>query len=108
MLKGIGLGHLAEKFKTEGIDLKLVLDMGSGDLRRMMVDLEINWGARVKNPRNVKHWLDPGTWDEYSYTRKYLEYKIEEGQVDLTNPFHIEESNKLRSRLVKKSKVNFM
>jgi len=65
---------------------------------------KINWGARVKNPRSVKHWLDPGTWDEYSYTRKYLEYKIEEGQVDLTNPFHIEESNKLRSRLVKKSK----
>ena len=69
---------------------------------------KITWGARVKNPRSVKHWLDPGTWDEYSYTRKYLEYKIEEGQVDLTNPFHIEESNKLRSRLVKKSKVNFM
>ena len=69
---------------------------------------KITWGARVKNPRSVKRWLDPGTWDEYSYTRKYLEYKIEEGQVDLTNPFHIEESNKLRSRLVKKSKVNFM
>ena len=27
MLKGIELGHLAEKFKTEGIDLNLVLDM---------------------------------------------------------------------------------
>jgi len=64
----------------------------------------IDWDARVKNPRNETHWIDPGSWGEYSYTMKYLEYKIEEGQVDLSNPFHIEESNKLRSRLVKKSK----
>ena len=54
MLKGIGLGHLAEKFKTEGINLKLVLDMESNHLRRMMVDLEINWGARFKIEREIQ------------------------------------------------------
>ena len=35
---------------------------------------------------------------------RYLEYKVEVDQVDLTNPFHIEESNLVRSRLVKKQK----
>ena len=65
----------------------------------------IDWGSRVKNPRSETRWIDPGSWDSSSYTMKYLEYKIEDGQVDLTNPFHIEESNKIRTRLDKKSKV---
>ena len=65
----------------------------------------IKWDERVKHPRPEKHWIDPASWDSKSYSMKYLEYKIEEGQVDLTNPFHIEESNKIRSRLDKKSKV---
>ena len=65
----------------------------------------IDWGSRVKNPRSESRWIDPGSWDSCSYTMKYLNYKIEEGQVDLTNPFHIEESNRIRTRLDKKSKV---
>ena len=65
----------------------------------------INWDERVRNPRPERHWIDPASWDSKSYSMKYLEYKIEEGQVDLTNPFHIEECNKIRSRLDKKSKV---
>ena len=44
------------------------------------------------------------TWAKQSYTMIYLEYKVEVDQVDLTNPFHIEESNLVRSRLVKKQK----
>ena len=66
----------------------------------------IDWGARVKNPRSEKRWLEKDTWNNYSYTMKYLNYQIEEGQIDLTNPFHIEESNKIRSRLEKKAKVD--
>ena len=65
----------------------------------------INWDERVRNPRPERHWIDPASWDSKSYSMKYLEYKIEEGQVDLTNPFHIEECNKIRSRLDKKTKV---
>ena len=53
MLKGIKLGHLAEKFKPGGIDLNLVLDMGSDDLRRMMV-----LGSKLNEKyRNSKHAL---------------------------------------------------
>ena len=65
----------------------------------------INWDERVRNPRPERHWIDPASWDSKSYSVKYLEYKIETGQVDLTNPFHVEESNKIRSRLDKKTKV---
>ena len=65
----------------------------------------INWEERVTKPRPERHWLDPASWDCKSYSMKYLEYKIEEGQVDITNPFHVEESNKIRSRLDKKTKV---
>ena len=32
---------------------------------------------------------------------RYLEYKVEVDQVDLTNPIHIAEINLVRSRLVK-------
>ena len=67
----------------------------------------IDWGSRVKTKRPTDHWIDPGSWDQHSYTMKYLEYRIEEGQIDLTNPFHIEESNKIRTRLEKKKAVNF-
>ena len=66
----------------------------------------IDWGSRVKTRRRTDHWIDPGSWDRHSYTMKYLEYRIEEGQIDLTNPFHIEESNKIRTRLEKKKSVS--
>ena len=62
----------------------------------------IDWDARKKKPMSEKRWLEPGTWETHSYTMKYLSYKIEEGQVDITNPFHIEEGNMIRSRLMKK------
>ena len=68
----------------------------------------INWDERIKNPRPERHWIDPASWDGKSYSMKYLEYKIEDGQVDLSNPFHIEESNKIRSRLDKKTKVRLI
>ena len=62
----------------------------------------IDWGARNKKPMSEKRWLESGTWETHSYTMKYLNYKVEEGQVDITNPFHIEEGNMIRSRLMKK------
>ena len=39
--------------RIEGIDLNVMLDMGSDDSRRMMVDLEINWGASFKIEREI-------------------------------------------------------
>ena len=66
----------------------------------------IDWEARKKTPRSNTEWISIETLrnDSLSYTEKYLNYKVEEGQVDLSNPFHIEESNKIRGRLEKKKK----
>ena len=64
----------------------------------------IDWSSRVKHPRSEERWVESDTWDKQSYTMRYLEYKVEVDQVDLTNPFHIEESNLVRSRLVKRQK----
>ena len=66
----------------------------------------IDWEARKKTPRSNTEWISIGTPrnESLSYTEKYLNYKVEEGQVDLSNPFHIEESNKIRGRLEKKKK----
>ena len=71
----------------------------------------IDWEARKKTPRSDTEWISAETLrnESISYTEKYLNYKVEEGQVDLSNPFHIEESNKIRGRLEKKNKkVNIM
>ena len=51
-----------------------------------------------------ERWVESETWAKKSYTVRYLEYKVEVEQVDLTNHFHIVESNLVRSRLVKKQK----
>ena len=66
----------------------------------------IDWEARKKTPRSNTEWISIETLrnESLSYTEKYLNYKVEEGQVDLSNPFHIEESNKIRGRLEKKTK----
>ena len=66
----------------------------------------IDWEARKKTPRSHTEWISIETLrdPEKSYTEKYLSYRVEEGQVDLSNPFHIEESNKIRGRLEKKNK----
>ena len=66
----------------------------------------IDWEARKKTPRSNTEWISAETLrnESLSYTEKYLNYKVEEGQVDLSNPFHIEESNKIRGRLEKKKK----
>ena len=66
----------------------------------------IDWEARKKTPRSNTEWISIETLrnESLSYTEKYLNYKVEEGQVDLSNPFHIEESNKIRGRLEKKNK----
>ena len=66
----------------------------------------IDWEARKKTPRSDTEWISAETLrnESISYTEKYLNYKVEEGQVDLSNPFHIEESNKIRGRLEKKNK----
>ena len=56
-LENIQLINFAENFKKEGIDLKLILDMNKEDLRRMLTDLEINWGDRYKIEKEIeKHW----------------------------------------------------
>ena len=68
----------------------------------------IDWDARKKKPLSEKRWLEPETWETHSYTMKYLNYKIEEGQVDISNPFHIEEGNMIRSRLMKKREKKVM
>ena len=66
----------------------------------------IDWEARKKTPRSNTEWISAESLrnESISYTEKYLNYKVEEGQVDLSNPFHIEESNKIRGRLEKKNK----
>ena len=66
----------------------------------------IDWEARKKTPRSNTEWISAESLrnESISYTEKYLNYKVEEGQVDLSNPFHIEESNKIRGRLEKKKK----
>ena len=66
----------------------------------------IDWEARKKTPRSNSEWISAESLrnESISYTEKYLNYKVEEGQVDLSNPFHIEESNKIRGRLEKKKK----
>ena len=66
----------------------------------------IDWEARKKTPRSDTEWISAETLrnESISYTEKYLNYKVEDGQVDLSNPFHIEESNKIRGRLEKKNK----
>ena len=46
VLDDAGVGGLSGKFKSEGIDIKLLLDLHLDDLRRMLKDLEINWGER--------------------------------------------------------------
>ena len=48
MLTDVGLSKLTEKFKSEGIDSNLLMDLNIDDLSRMMKDLEINWGDRYK------------------------------------------------------------
>ena len=63
----------------------------------------IDWNSRKKSQSKPETtWLESDTWRSSSYTMKYLNYQLEEGQVDLTNPFHIEEGNKIRSRLERK------
>ena len=62
----------------------------------------IDWNSRKKQPMSETRWLEPETWRTQSYTMKYLGYRLEEGQVDLSNPFHIEEGNKIRTRLERK------
>ena len=62
----------------------------------------IDWDSRAKKTRSDQRWLEPETWSSLSYTMKYLNYQLEEGKVDLTNPFHIEEGNQIRSRLERK------
>ena len=54
ILGGIGLGNLAENFTKEGIDLKLLLELSSEDLRRMMQDLGVNWGDRYKIEKQIE------------------------------------------------------
>ena len=49
--------------------------------------------------------MESNIWATQIYTMRYLEYKVEEGQIDLTNPFHIKESNLVRSKLIKKTKT---
>ena len=49
--------------------------------------------------------MESNIWATQIYTMRYLEYKVEEGQIDLTNPFHIKESNLVRSKWIKKTKT---
>ena len=60
---------------------------------------QIDWASRAKvNPREQERWIQPGTWDKYSYTRKYLAYQCEPGYIDLNDPFQIEEENDIKIR----------
>ena len=65
----------------------------------------IEWSSRVKHPRSKGRWVESNIWATQIYTMRYLEYKVEEGQIDLTNPFHIKESNLVRSKWIKKTKT---
>ena len=54
VLKEIGLENLLANFEKEGIDLKLLMELDKDDMRRMMRDLDINWGARYKIEKEIK------------------------------------------------------
>ena len=53
-LGDVGLDSLTEKFEKEGIDIKLLLDLKQEDLRRMLKDLDVNWGDRYKIEKQVE------------------------------------------------------
>ena len=55
VLADMGLTKLTEKFKCEGIAINLLLDLAIDDLRRMLKDLDINWGDRYKIEKQVKN-----------------------------------------------------
>ena len=42
------------KFSSEGIDIKLLLDLNQDDSRRMLRYLDINWGDRYKIEKQVE------------------------------------------------------
>ena len=54
ILGEIGLPDLNRKFESEGISLKLLLELSKEDLRRMLSDLEIRWGDRYKIEKQVE------------------------------------------------------
>ena len=54
VLADVGLTKLTEKFKCEEIDINLMLDLAIDDLRRMLKDLDINWGDRYKIEKQVE------------------------------------------------------
>ena len=53
LLKDAGLETLLGKFEKEGTYLKLLMELDRDDMRRMMADLDINWGARYKIEKQV-------------------------------------------------------
>merc|ERR1711874_604468 len=66
---------------------------------------QIDWTSRAKvNLGEQERWIQPGTWEKYSYTRKYLAYQCEPGYIDLNDPFQIEEENDIRKKVAKKNK----
>ena len=54
VLEEAGVGSLFLKFSSEGIDIKLLLDLNQDDFRRMLKDLDINWGDRYKIEKQVE------------------------------------------------------
>ena len=55
VLADVGLTKFTERFKCEGIDINLFLDLAIDDLRRMLKDLDINWGDRYKQVQKLKN-----------------------------------------------------
>ena len=53
VLDEAGVGGLFNKFSSEGIDMELLLDLNRDDFRRMLKDLDINWGDRYKIEKQV-------------------------------------------------------
>ena len=58
LLKDTGLETLLGKFEKEGTYLKLLMELDRDDMRRMMADLDINWGARYKIEKQVEKVKD--------------------------------------------------
>lgn len=102
-LEGEGAGRLNSSQESQGSQCVLDTTVYPEDYVSKLFH-DIDWSSRVQKPRSEQQWLESESWDRNSYTCRYLQYQCEEGQIDLDNPFHIEESNLARTRLFKKTK----
>ena len=94
VLDDAGVGGLSGKFKSEGIDIKLLLDLHLDDLRRMLKDLEINWGERYKIEKQIDVVKKGKKTIEYETPHEMIAHvskSAKEITIDVSNSVTLEE-----------------